>query len=114
MEKVKFQNRRQVPRLKISCPLIITYSKNQHQGMIRNLSDYGLSIYCSEILPFEEDYEFYFSFSEGLAIRAIGELLWRVPEGVAYIYGAKISVPGFISGIKFKHYIRKNLKKEKP
>jgi hypothetical protein len=110
MEKIKFQNKRQVPRLKISCPLIITYSKNQHQGMIQNLSLHGLSIYCSEILPFEEDYEFHFSFPEGLAIRARGALLWRAPEGAAYVYGAKISIPGFISRLKFKHYIQKNLK----
>ena len=79
--------------------------------MIRNLSSKGLSIYCSEILPFEEDYKFHFSFPENLAIRAKGELLWRVPEGAAYVYGVKIFVPKFISRIKFMLFIRKNLKK---
>ncbi|RPI72650.1 MAG: PilZ domain-containing protein [Desulfobacteraceae bacterium] len=107
------QNRRKVPRLKISHPVIITYLNNQHQGMIRNLSRNGLSIYCAEILPFEEDYEFQLSFPENLAIRAKGELLWRVPEGAAYIYGVKIYVPQFIPKIKFMLFIRKNLKKNR-
>ena len=117
MFKVSYEDKRRDPRIKIFCPVVMHSSLGKHNGMINNVSMSGFGVESADKMSINDNYLFEFFLPEGPAVKASGELLWRIPEGEIFGYGVRIKTMGLISKIKLKIFIwkilRRNLKSEK-